>query len=239
MKKPSVHNSENAISYLSDLSGSFNENYKNINRFKERLNLFVQKTIKYIPENSLILDLGCGPGVMTYALSEKGYKVTGIDGSGEMIRLARSKTIPANSPIFFQKNIPFNPEELDQRFDAIISSSLLEYLDEYDKTIKLVKELLNADGIFIASVPNIKSWFRKLERLIFFLWGRPTYFKFVKNRPSLNEFTSSISTCGFECIEYGYFAAKGPLFRLSGKILPQRYVNNMLYCVFRKTKETS
>src|SRR5215204_7243627 len=36
-----------------------------------------------------ILDLGCGTGLSSLLFFEKGYQVTGIDGTGAMIRRAR------------------------------------------------------------------------------------------------------------------------------------------------------
>lgn len=234
MKKHSAQITENALSYHSELSDSFQANYSRFSRFKERKELFVQKVITFAPKSGYILDLGCGPGVISSALVEKGFWVTGIDGSQEMITLAQSNAKLYNNPLFLQKNIPFQPEELNHQFDAVISSSVLEYLDEYEKTIILVNELLKYKGIFIASIPNEKSLYRRIERLIFFLAGRPAYLKFVKNRLSLDDFTSSLSIYGFECLEFEYFATKGPLFKLMSKFLPMQYIKNMLLYVFRK-----
>ncbi len=42
-----------------------------------------------IPVDARILDLCCGTGQLAQALSERGYAVTGIDGSQEMLRYAR------------------------------------------------------------------------------------------------------------------------------------------------------
>ena len=225
---------ENATSYHSNVSISFSGNYNKLPQFKERKELFIKKTITFLPANSHILDLGCGPGVISAALAERGFKVTGIDGSSEMIRLAQSNAKLSNNILFLQKNIPFNSEGLEHQFDGVISSSVLEYLDEYDKTIILVRELLKDKGIFIASIPNRISIYRKFENLVFYLLGWPAYLKFVRNKPSLDEFTSSLSKYGFECLEFEYFATKGPIFQLISKLIPDRYIKNMLFCVFRK-----
>ena len=42
-----------------------------------------------LPTSGRILDLCCGTGQLTGILSERGYRVTGIDGSREMLRFAR------------------------------------------------------------------------------------------------------------------------------------------------------
>jgi 2-polyprenyl-3-methyl-5-hydroxy-6-metoxy-1,4-benzoquinol methylase len=235
LKKLLDQKSESATSYHSKISGSFHLNYKRLKRYKERKDLFVQKAIDYLPQFSQILDLGCGPGVISFALAEKEFRVTGIDGSSEMITLAESSLISHDNPIFLQKNIPFSPDELYQDFDAVILSSVFEYMLDYDGTILLIKALLRDKGILISSIPNTESLYRKFERIVFLIFGQPLYLKYVKNKHSKDEFISVISKSGFVCIEYGYFAIKGPLFRLLDKFLPSKYVNNMLLCVFCKT----
>ena len=50
----------------------------------------VQKLVlAHLPPGARILDLCCGTGQLAQALAERGYQVTGIDGSEEMIRHAR------------------------------------------------------------------------------------------------------------------------------------------------------
>jgi 2-polyprenyl-3-methyl-5-hydroxy-6-metoxy-1,4-benzoquinol methylase len=234
LKKHSDYNSQNAISYHSGLSESFNDKYSFIRRFKERREIFVKKAVSFVPRGMYILDLGCGPGVITSSLVGEGYQLTGVDGSVEMLIQARGRADIDSNTSFHLKNIPFNPEELNQLYDAIISSSLIEYLEEYDKTILMVKELLKTDGIFIASIPNKKSLYRKIERVFFNLTGKPFYLKFAKNHFTLAEFISSVNNKGFVCLESEYFAIKGPLFRLLSRFLPSQYTNNMLICIFRK-----
>jgi ubiquinone/menaquinone biosynthesis C-methylase UbiE len=43
---------------------------------------------KNLPDGARVLDLCCGTGQLAKILVEKGYRVTGIDGSAEMLRHA-------------------------------------------------------------------------------------------------------------------------------------------------------
>lgn len=52
-------------------------------------------------ERSLILDLACGTGTLTMLLAGKGYDVTGIDASPDMLQRARDKSIQAGHDILY------------------------------------------------------------------------------------------------------------------------------------------
>lgn len=45
-----------------------------------------------LPADAEILDLCCGTGQLTGILTERGYRVTGLDGSNEMLKYARENT---------------------------------------------------------------------------------------------------------------------------------------------------
>lgn len=59
--------------------------------FIERI---VEKESKIRPE--LVLDLGCGTGKMTLELARRGYDMTGVDISTEMLDIARNEAEAAN-----------------------------------------------------------------------------------------------------------------------------------------------
>ena len=46
----------------------------------------------------LVLDLGCGTGKMTLTLAKRGYDMTGVDYSSEMLDVARREEAVANAP---------------------------------------------------------------------------------------------------------------------------------------------
>ena len=47
--------------------------------------------LSHLPKEAHILDLGCSSGQLAQHLLRKRYKVTGIDGSKEMLRFAREE----------------------------------------------------------------------------------------------------------------------------------------------------
>jgi SAM-dependent methyltransferase len=50
----------------------------------------------HVPGDAAILDLCCGTGQLAQVLTERGYRVTGLDGSGEMLNFARKNAPQAS-----------------------------------------------------------------------------------------------------------------------------------------------
>jgi 2-polyprenyl-3-methyl-5-hydroxy-6-metoxy-1,4-benzoquinol methylase len=110
------------------------------------------------PKN--ILDLACGTGSITVPLAKRGYALTGIDLSAEMLSLAQSKSDDANVKIrFSEQNIALF--QAGSSFDAIICSfDGINYLTspkDVQSCFASVAETLSEDGIFVfdISTPHI------------------------------------------------------------------------------------
>jgi len=67
-----------------------------------------------------ILDAGCGTGGHALILAKRGYEVTGIDQSKEMIDIAKKKATQAGIHAYFRM-MNMTDFKLGQRFDACIS----------------------------------------------------------------------------------------------------------------------
>ena len=71
-----------------------------------------------------ILDLGCGTGLSSLLFFEQGYHVTGIDGTGAMVRRARK--LPYKRVIQQDLESPWRVE--DCSFDAAVMLGVMEYI---------------------------------------------------------------------------------------------------------------
>jgi SAM-dependent methyltransferase len=117
-------------------------------------------------DNISVLDLGCGTGIHANYLSEKGYTVTGIDFSEDMIAIANQKKKP-NTEFFVFDATDF---KLGKKYDIILS---LFHVVSYqttnrnvDSLFRNVYEHLEENGIFIfdfwygpavlSEVPSVK-----------------------------------------------------------------------------------
>ena len=104
------------------------------------------------------LDLCCGTGSATIALSESGYRMTGVDGSKVMLKYARAKAKrERDSTTFLHGVLPGLAESprlnKPEQFDFVVSyyDSLNYLLTEGDleKAFAAVAKLLRPDGLFV------------------------------------------------------------------------------------------
>jgi SAM-dependent methyltransferase len=89
-----------------------------------------------------ILDLGCGTGGHALILSRRGYRVTGVDRSEEMLAIARAKAVSASDP----SNVPtfehFDIRSLDLgcTFDAVIAMfAVMGYMTTNDDLLAALR----------------------------------------------------------------------------------------------------
>ena len=96
-----------------------------------------------------ILDLGCGIGVFSKDLSNKAKKVVGIDISEKCIEYAKSKNNSDNID-YFTMDIN-NINLFKEKFDIVFSDMVFNYIEDYDKLLLNINELLNDNGIVVFS----------------------------------------------------------------------------------------
>lgn len=116
---------------------------------------FIVKTAKLKPSAS-VLDLFCGQGRHSIELAKRGYIVTGVDYSADLLYAARVRAKKADvRPIFLKKDI--RSLRLSKKFDVVcILGNSFGYFDdaENEAIISVVSKLLKDDGIFILDLAN-------------------------------------------------------------------------------------
>jgi 2-polyprenyl-3-methyl-5-hydroxy-6-metoxy-1,4-benzoquinol methylase len=106
----------------------YNSNPKNY--FDRTINIDMQPSylrfLKWLPQNTKILDAGCGVGRDSAYFIDKGFHVTALDASEEMVKLAQLRV---NTPVlhkdFFTMN--FNSE-----FDGVWTCASLLHISKPD-----------------------------------------------------------------------------------------------------------
>ena len=106
-----------------------------------------------------LLEIGCGPAVMTPELLAMGFEVTGIDVSSEMVRRAGQRM--AGHPL--EKRCRFALGDVERlqypggTFNAVLCMGVLEYLPRYGRALAEMCRVLVPGGVVILTVPNRAS----------------------------------------------------------------------------------
>ena len=125
----------------------------------------IKSTVEWIlrnvdKSNFNILDLGCGPGLYTELLAEKGYNVTGVDFSKCSIEYAREQALKKKLDIKYVNKNYLELEFKENVFDLVI----IIYTDfgvllpeKREKLLGKISRVLKPGGVFIFDVLNDKN----------------------------------------------------------------------------------
>ena len=111
--------------------------------------------------DGLLLDLGCGSGVMTELLAENGYDMTGVDLSEEMLSEAiKKRDISGHDILYLCQDM--RSFELYGTMRAVISvcDSMNYILEDEDllEVFRLVNNYLDPDGVFIFDMNTLHKY---------------------------------------------------------------------------------
>jgi ubiquinone/menaquinone biosynthesis C-methylase UbiE len=134
----------------------FNE-YKSLRDSGVSYNDFVEqpaiKSLLPSLHGKSVLDLGCGFGHFARLCIEQGAsKVVGVDISSKMLEIARREN--SHQKIEYICSAIEDVDWNGQKFDVIVSSLALHYINDYNSLIKTIYHLLEDNGEFIFSTEH-------------------------------------------------------------------------------------
>lgn len=98
-----------------------------------------------------VLDAGCGPGVYSEILLEKGAQVVAVDVSPRMVALAQ-KRIGDRALVFQADIVQPIPGLFEGSFDLVISPLVLNYIDDLAPVYQQFYFLLKSGGHLVVSL---------------------------------------------------------------------------------------
>lgn len=197
---------QNAITFHDSIANSWEAGYQE-STFSVRLKV-LSSLIERGDAKRKWLDAGCGTGTLSRWLSrERGFSVTAIDASEEMLRnAAPERRVEYRKADVTRSGLP------EGSFDGVVCSSVLEYLPAVEDGLRAFHGLLKPGGTLIASVPSSAPSVRVPMRLLYWLTrplGRKRWYSFLdhsKHSFSPRGFAEVLGSCGFvveRTVRYG------------------------------------
>ena len=152
------------------ISGMFNSIAKKYDRMNHAMSLgidnlwrrrFIRSLSEKLPPGAKLLDLACGTGDLTSGLAVKGFIVTGLDISEEMMEIGRQKCSGLTPrPVFVSgsaESIPFP----DGSFDAVTIAFGLRNFDHRVQCLAEIRRVLKPGGrlaVLEFALPGNRIW---------------------------------------------------------------------------------
>lgn len=157
---------------------------------------YVEKLFEINGSNPhMVLDLGCGTGSFCIEMAKRGHEMIGIDLSLDMLSCANEKSTRQGTDILFL-NQDMTDFELYGTVDAVVclmdSINYVTYKRDVLKILKLVKNYLNPEGLFIFDINSYYKFDKILDNNVFYnIDDEVTYIW-------QNSFDKSKSICRFD-----------------------------------------
>ena len=139
--------------------------------------------------NSMILDIGCGSGLMLNALEEMGH-TSGMDMSSEAIQFSKEIFSGPVNQGFLPDQVPY-PKNV---FELVTALDVIEHIDDDVASLEAIKSLLSPSGKAIITVPAYM-----------FLWSQFDEMNEHKRRYTLTELQQKLIKAGFHIEKISYF----------------------------------
>jgi 2-polyprenyl-3-methyl-5-hydroxy-6-metoxy-1,4-benzoquinol methylase len=196
--------SERGSSLFDETAGEFARGTDSLiqqQRYK-RGDLIVAAAVRHAVPGGFVLDYGCGPGRIACLLGDRGFRVRAVDPSPVMIHEATAFRGSRGRVDFATLGDP--AQELGPRtYDAIVCSSVIEYVAEPAKLLQSFNSALRDSGILIISFANRLSLWRAYAELRF--RGSAPHFALQKSIQRWADFQKLLVGTGFRTLD-------GPIF---------------------------
>jgi len=190
MRDARIFWNERAKVYDGQVSGVYAEAYEKT----------AARTLKYLKPEDRVLEFACGTGIVTLSVADHVYHVQAIDISEEMACRAAEKVRQRGmtNVDVMQMDI-FDPSLEPGSFDAVLAFNVLCYLDDFDRVVGRIRELLRPGGMFLSATDCLGQGITAagVKKLVKSRTGRMPYVAFF----NMKGLEKRVTDCGFSVLE--------------------------------------
>ncbi len=173
---------------------------KDEKKWSDSHNKVVEHTKKHLKTDDIIIDYGCGSGILTFQFADLVKEIHALDISSKNIEAAkqRAKGNKIENIVYTQTTI-FDEEYKKESYDCVLAFNVLHLLENIPETLSRINELLKSGGLFISETTCLgeqKSFFRSI--ISFF--SKIGLLPYVE-KLSFSELEKMISSSDFQILE--------------------------------------
>ena len=139
--------------FWDNMSGSYDEKAKD-----KTFKVLLEKTIKYLQQDDVVLDFGCATGLYSFEFADKVMEIHAFDTAPKMIEKAKHRAKKEKfENISFSCAGIFDDTFKSGTFEVILAFNVLLYFKDPYEVINRIFDLLKPGGILISSTACINE----------------------------------------------------------------------------------
>ena len=159
----------------------------------------IEKTRKYLKIDSVVLDLGCGTGLVSNEIAGNVKIIHAIDTSANMIELAKNKAVKRKiENIDFVHTNLFDERFMTGSYDVILVIYVLYFFKDIHMVMQRIHDLLKPGGLMISATPWMGS--KTFKSMLILLLAKIGFVPDLQFH-TVSEFTALSANYNFEIIE--------------------------------------
>jgi ubiquinone/menaquinone biosynthesis C-methylase UbiE len=128
------------------------------NKDKDIFDSIISKTKEYLKNDDILLDFGCGTGIITNEIAGSVSSVCAIDISPKMLEIAEEKAAKRNIlNVNYKYTDIFSDKMKAGTFDAVLAFYILHLFKEPEIVLRRISELLKPGGVIISVTPCMRE----------------------------------------------------------------------------------
>ena len=229
---------DDAVSHFTGYVKQFHDYYRDRPEFHERLGIWRELLDRYSVPGGVAIDMGCGTGIFSFYLADRGMRVLGVDGAPDMVKFCETQRVERglDNVRFTEGRLPAVDESQFPPANLLISSSVVEYVPDLQGTLDLFARLVTDGGYVILSMPNVWCISRTYERLKYAVTGQPAIYKHILHFTSPGGLHARVRALGVSLVEARHYTHYTRLAKLTRAMrLPRPLTEDLFVAVFKKT----